>query len=246
MIAIIAILAAILFPVFAKAREKARQASCTSNIKQIMLSWHMYTQDYDERVVPYSDTGVSSPANAMPWNLLVQPYQKNTNVTTCPDCPFANAYTYNANISRTDSFNASPPRKLGAIVLPSQTPVFIDAVGLDGPVPAANTTPFLPYPYNQCGNFFIDNPGVSAGGRILVDPTNFSKGWVASGTGANIAQEIHSDGATYGLADGHVKWYHYATDPKLPTRHVPARNNLNYRGDGNVGGAGGPVGDIIN
>ncbi|MCD6351911.1 MAG: DUF1559 domain-containing protein, partial [Armatimonadetes bacterium] len=48
-IAIIAILAAILFPVFAKAREKARQASCASNLKQIGLALLMYAQDYDER-----------------------------------------------------------------------------------------------------------------------------------------------------------------------------------------------------
>ncbi|NCQ29573.1 MAG: prepilin-type N-terminal cleavage/methylation domain-containing protein, partial [Armatimonadetes bacterium] len=41
-IAIIAILAAILFPVFAKAREKARQASCQSNLKQISLGCIMY------------------------------------------------------------------------------------------------------------------------------------------------------------------------------------------------------------
>jgi prepilin-type processing-associated H-X9-DG protein len=47
-IAIIAILAAILFPVFAQAREKARQASCISNLKQIGLSVQMYSQDYDE------------------------------------------------------------------------------------------------------------------------------------------------------------------------------------------------------
>jgi prepilin-type N-terminal cleavage/methylation domain-containing protein/prepilin-type processing-associated H-X9-DG protein len=47
-IAIIAILAAILFPVFARAREKARQASCQSNLKQIALSVMMYSQDYDE------------------------------------------------------------------------------------------------------------------------------------------------------------------------------------------------------
>ena len=46
-IAIIAILAAILFPVFAKAREKARQASCQSNLKQIALAILMYADDND-------------------------------------------------------------------------------------------------------------------------------------------------------------------------------------------------------
>ena len=47
-IAIIAILAAILFPVFAKARERARTISCASNMKQIGLALMQYTQDYDE------------------------------------------------------------------------------------------------------------------------------------------------------------------------------------------------------
>lgn len=47
-IAIIAILAAILFPAFARAREKARQATCISNMKQFMLGITQYTQDYDE------------------------------------------------------------------------------------------------------------------------------------------------------------------------------------------------------
>lgn len=52
-IAIIAILAAILFPVFARAREKARQSSCLSNQKQIGLAILMYNQDYDERVIQW-------------------------------------------------------------------------------------------------------------------------------------------------------------------------------------------------
>lgn len=46
-IAIIAILAAILFPVFAKAREKGRQASCQSNLKQLGMAVVMYVQDYE-------------------------------------------------------------------------------------------------------------------------------------------------------------------------------------------------------
>ena len=50
-IAIIAILAAILFPVFARAREKARQTSCLSNVKQITLGIRMYAMDYDETMV---------------------------------------------------------------------------------------------------------------------------------------------------------------------------------------------------
>ena len=47
-IAIIAILAAILFPVFARAREKARSTTCLSNVKQISLGALMYINDYDE------------------------------------------------------------------------------------------------------------------------------------------------------------------------------------------------------
>src|SRR5439155_13821342 len=61
-IAIIAILAAILFPVFARAREKARGASCLSNMKQIGLAIIMYTQDYDE-TLPVCDRIASLSVN---------------------------------------------------------------------------------------------------------------------------------------------------------------------------------------
>src|SRR5262249_53331200 len=47
-IAIIAILAAVLFPVFAKAREKARQTSCLNNVKQIATAVHLYVGDWDD------------------------------------------------------------------------------------------------------------------------------------------------------------------------------------------------------
>ncbi|MBC8137055.1 MAG: DUF1559 domain-containing protein, partial [Fibrella sp.] len=70
-IAIIAILAAILFPVFAQAREKARQTACLSNQKQIGLAIIQYVQDYDE-TYPSSTDGAYHQ-----WYEVVQPYIKN-------------------------------------------------------------------------------------------------------------------------------------------------------------------------
>jgi len=73
-IAIIAILSAILFPVFAKVREKARQTTCASNEKQIGLGILQYVQDYDETypLVQFKGTTPS-----IEWPVVVQPYIKN-------------------------------------------------------------------------------------------------------------------------------------------------------------------------
>jgi type II secretory pathway pseudopilin PulG len=48
-IAIIGLLAAILFPVFSRIRENARRSSCQSNMKQLGLGIMQYVQDFDER-----------------------------------------------------------------------------------------------------------------------------------------------------------------------------------------------------
>ena len=56
-IAIIAILAAILFPVFAKARERAKQTTCINNMKQIGIAMQSYVTDYDERFPVWSPPG---------------------------------------------------------------------------------------------------------------------------------------------------------------------------------------------
>jgi prepilin-type N-terminal cleavage/methylation domain-containing protein/prepilin-type processing-associated H-X9-DG protein len=74
-IAIIAILAAILFPVFAKAREKARTNTCINNQRQIAIALSMYIQDNEEMLIP--DTG----SNA--WSSLLAAY----NEPTIYDCP---------------------------------------------------------------------------------------------------------------------------------------------------------------
>ncbi|MCC7494211.1 MAG: DUF1559 domain-containing protein [Fimbriimonadaceae bacterium] len=84
-IAIIAILAAILFPVFAKAREKARQSSCASNVKQIGLAFNQYTNDYDEKWPRMYWGGANwEPVVSGWWGGEIAPYIKNTQIFRCP------------------------------------------------------------------------------------------------------------------------------------------------------------------
>jgi len=93
-IAIIAILAAILFPVFAKVREKARQTQCLSNEKQLGLAMIQYVEDYDEMfpagLVPVSgptQIGNNTNGAGLGWAGAISPYVKSPNVFTCPDDP---------------------------------------------------------------------------------------------------------------------------------------------------------------
>ncbi len=85
--AIIAILAAMLFPVFAKARGKAQQTACLSNLKQIGLAFEMYAQDYDGAVCPY---GIGSPDTGAvtQWEMHLYPYVGSLGLYSCPSSDF--------------------------------------------------------------------------------------------------------------------------------------------------------------
>lgn len=89
-IAIIAILAAILFPVFAKAREKARQSSCSSNMRQIGIAFASYAQDWDERfpnswqLGPDTNVPVSGNSAHSYWDSQLTSYVKSDGVFKCP------------------------------------------------------------------------------------------------------------------------------------------------------------------
>jgi prepilin-type processing-associated H-X9-DG protein len=99
-IAIIAILAAILFPVFAQAREKARQISCLSNLKQIGLADLQYSQDFDEALVPdyIGAEGFPGYGGDQRWQDLLYPYVKAAAVYNCPDDPHtSNAFYIYSN-----------------------------------------------------------------------------------------------------------------------------------------------------
>jgi prepilin-type processing-associated H-X9-DG protein/prepilin-type N-terminal cleavage/methylation domain-containing protein len=78
-IVIITLLAALLFPVFAQARSKARQATCLSNLKQLGIAHLMYWHDYDDTTVTSWSYGFSGE-----FSYYVQPYLRNYDVLLCP------------------------------------------------------------------------------------------------------------------------------------------------------------------
>jgi prepilin-type N-terminal cleavage/methylation domain-containing protein/prepilin-type processing-associated H-X9-DG protein len=101
-IAIIAILAAILFPVFAKAREKARQTSCLSNMRQIGTAALSYSQDYDERM-PMVRAYVASINKFYDWRMQIHPYMKNVQILACPSNPNSDQYYWGDCVGEADS-----------------------------------------------------------------------------------------------------------------------------------------------
>ena len=86
-IAVIAILAAILFPVFAQAREKARSISCLSNMKQLGTATYLYIQDYDETFPLDGHT-----TNEDSWVFNLDAYVKNKQILRCPSDTSTNWY----------------------------------------------------------------------------------------------------------------------------------------------------------
>ena len=100
-VAIIAILAGILLPALAKAKQQAYKIKCVNNMKQLGIIWQIYAGDYDDRlVINGSGTTIltwvggsfeSNPSDATNLYLLTDPkyslfgpYLKSTNLYKCP------------------------------------------------------------------------------------------------------------------------------------------------------------------
>ncbi len=185
-IAIIAILAAILFPVFARAREKARQTKCLSNIKQLGLAATMYLQDYDEHI-PYDDLDYNGSGDDSygdgTWRSMLMPYVKNTDLFFCPSRevtarPFDGRYDdygmnagYAINYAHYRPGNHTAPfgQHLARVQSPSQCILFTESYGIHE----------------------MANPG-----GVDDEP------WVPS----TEQVKAHNGGHNYAFVDGHAKW----------------------------------------
>ncbi|MGI5819173.1 MAG: DUF1559 domain-containing protein [Armatimonadota bacterium] len=193
-IAIIAILAAILFPVFARAREKARQTSCLSNLKQIGLGWLMYAGDYDDTVVPHGYFN-ETPAPRLnddrggywDWPVLLEPYIKNRDIYECPSYPSTGAthssgtehpYPVSYTMARAAAFDysVSPalPIKLARVTKPAEKLIITD----------------------KWNNTSIWTNNITLNNRE--EWRKHSDSYVGY---------WHNDGANYVFMDGHAKWF---------------------------------------
>jgi len=195
-IAIIAILAAILFPVFAKAREKARGSSCLSNLRQMGSAVMQYAQDFDEHYCK-SYMWATNNTELYWWCDLMQPYVRNYQIVSCPSGQWAYYYnrppycqnplicSYAMPDMRVDINNRVippvPGSPLASVQDPAGTIAFVDSLAEEiaaGAAPNYSSTRLLDY---------TDN---SAYSRVALR---------------------HNDGFNVCFADGHSKWLKNST-----------------------------------
>lgn len=213
-VAIIALLAAILFPVFGRARENARRASCQSNLKQLALGVIQYTQDYDE-TFPILESAGGSASTAPPysnprgWADSVWVYTKSIEILQCPSeptigdaSPFAsctiaplntkgfNDYWINTKLVDRDGFNSGSlrARPVAEVVFPSFTVMAGDSL-------AGSSR------QHTEGCDFVDSCSFATPPFLARFPVNLSATPALGFLGR------HFEGENIAFVDGHVKWY---------------------------------------
>ena len=197
--ATIAVIAAILFPVFAQAREKARQTACLSNLRQIGTAVQMYAQDYDESIVPaYSSDWEGR--NRVSWPTLILPYVKNVDVFVCPGGSESPASVNTKYVSPANRFYIGVTRGNAT-------------VGGDGSDPRLSLVPRLSYSRNLIPtttnapwDALISGRPANNGKTYLgfVDYAhNLKSGWVGRGTtDTRSLAEIAEPADTIHIVDG--------------------------------------------
>ena len=230
-VAIICLLAAILFPVFRRARENARRSACQSNLKQLGLAFAQYVGDYDENFplgITYASNGSFYIGTG--WAGQIYSYAGSTGVFTCPDDsakPVINgttpltpvSYIYNSDIAApgtgVDSWDGigghlsmfnSPAKtvelaEFGAGVSINASKINGVLVNLQSPVETASLT-----------NSAAGDGGWETGPNTSPNGGYWQTGNFADTNPSNYPKYIAATpwhlgtGANYLFADGHVKY----------------------------------------
>jgi prepilin-type processing-associated H-X9-DG protein len=211
---IVAILAAIILPIFAPPRERAKQVSCLSNHKQLALGIMMYAEDYDKNLPMTAN--MSTPDKTL-WTQAIYPYVKNKSAFICPQAKRTNAFLLWTSDTPTSLYADSWERRdYASIGLTSQ---LLFNGGLPNTVMSLNAledranTVLLA----DTQNVEIGRPRTGYQSGFLFDPSYLSsyKGYeympppVATLENPIVAQGAimarHNKQVPLGFADGHVK-----------------------------------------
>jgi prepilin-type N-terminal cleavage/methylation domain-containing protein/prepilin-type processing-associated H-X9-DG protein len=189
-IGIIAIVAAILFPVFASIRERGRRTVCQSNLRQIALAMQQYVQD-NSSVYPLETVTRQSGGRtvAVYWAEAIFPYVKNEQVFICPDASSEAETSYPGAKSPSIIDYGFDLTRLNVFVPPYPTN------NIQGTREAALATPSTIYVNVDAG--WSDAEGKDHYSRV-VPKTSCGRSFDGS--------TLHSDGGNYSFADGHVEW----------------------------------------
>lgn len=202
-LSILYILAALLFPVFARVRENARRASCTSNLRQIGMAMVQYSQDYDERLPLYSQgSGYAGflgyyGGDGPRWTDEIFPYVKTTQIFDCPSGRLhmkkyaggqyfdIETYSYGFNTPSSplppDSDFGVAGRHLAELLNPSGTIMVADDSGID----------------ESCGRVIPDSLDTLDSLSLKIDGVRHTGAWL---------QDYSNQAFNAVYADGHAKW----------------------------------------
>jgi prepilin-type N-terminal cleavage/methylation domain-containing protein/prepilin-type processing-associated H-X9-DG protein len=213
-IAVIGILTAMIFPVFASARLKARQSVCLSNVKQIVAAALMYADDNDETLPVTSWSSwyrINFPA-------AILPYTKSPKLFHCPqDKQGSNGFSYPANDTAGGPMLGwygtgsqmvmidDPASTILVLCAPLNPAAFPD--GDD----SANRYAFIDENYPEFDDptapLNVFNTSIwdqSMGMGVSINPGNLMEQY--GRTKGYWQMQNHNGGTIYGFADGHAKW----------------------------------------
>lgn len=229
-IAIVGILAGLLLPSLARAKDKAKAVLCLNNKKQLQIAWSLYPNDNEDKLVPH---GLNVPSPPRPelnlwWAQGFLNYDggnsENTNTALLLDPKYAQLgpYTENAALYKCPS-DKSRVKVSRTGFAPRVRSISMNAfTGGQGQCGLSNTVKFGPQTFSRIVNpsslfVFIDEHP---------DSLDFVSFWVEdrkggaglSGHSGSCPGSLHSDAATISFADGHVelhKWIDPRTKPPV-------------------------------